>query len=417
MSRSARFRLDWRATALVAHLLTLTALIVLILIVVPGPVPLVGAAAILLLITLVLGDRRPADLGVQVEASTDRCTAGDVVSYRVRLTVAEPGSHLRAQIHPAQFVEPAGTQPWRLPAGTEHVYALRPTAWRVGSPGALQVRVTARRAGWSASVSVALPNLIVHPQQQSQPGAYAPPQLLSQIGTHVGRARGIGTDFAELRGYAAGDPLRDVNWRASARTGELMVSQRYRDQAADVVILIDHLGVHGGYDRRFADAAVRGGAAVMRAYLAAGDRVGLVLYGSVLRWIAPGQGQAHRMRLLDQLVEPPTVDSFLDPQLTRIPAAALPPRALVFCFSPLLDGRMLSALARLTGRGHRIFIIDLAGMEPQHWPPKLATATPEVWRRHRELVRTRLAESGAMVVEDVIGIPAAVRAMARGGVA
>ncbi|MBA2533330.1 MAG: DUF58 domain-containing protein [Nocardioidaceae bacterium] len=395
----------------------LTALTVVALVVTPGPVPAVGATAMLLLIALVLGDHRPDELELTVVASADRCTAGDVVRYRATLAAPGTQAHLRAEIDPAQFVELAGAQPWRLSVGSETVFDLRATAWRVGSPGVFQAQVATRYGGWSAAVSVALPYLIVHPQPEEQPTAYAPPQLLSQLGGHVGRARGIGTEFAELREYAAGDPLRDVNWRASARTGEIMVSQRYRDQAADVVILVDHLGERGAYDRRFADAAVRGGASVALAYLAAGDRVGLVLYGSVLRWIAPGQGLAQRMRLLDQLVEPPTVDSFLDPVLTRIPAVALPPRAVVFCFSPLLDPRMLSALARLTQRGHRLVVIDLAGLEPQRWPPKLSSLTPQVWRRHGELVRSRLAESGAMVVDDVTAIPTAVRAMARRGVA
>lgn len=417
MNRSAQVRLEWRATAFVAHLLVLTALLVVALAVVPGPVPAVAAAAMLLLIALVLGDRRPTLVELGVAASADRCTAGDVVRFRVTLAVGGPCVHLRAEIDPAQFVEVAGAQPWRIHDGVEHVFDLRPTAWRMGSPGALQAQISTRYGGWSAAVSVALPYLIVHPQPSAQPDAYAPPQLLSQLGMHVGRARGIGTEFAELREYAAGDPLRDVNWRASARTGELMVSQRYRDQAADIVILIDHLGARGAYDRGFADAAVRGGASVARAYLDSGDRVGLVLYGSVLRWITPGQGLAQRMRLLDQLVEPPTVDSFLDPELTRIPAAALPPRAVVFCFSPLLDRRILTALARLTSRGHRLIVIDVAGLEPQRWPSKLSTLTPQVWRRRGELVRSRLAASGAMVVDDVTGVPAAVRAMARRGVA
>lgn len=142
-----------------------------------------------------------------------------------------------------------------------------------------------------------------------------------------------------------------------------------------------------------------------------------MLYGSVIRWIPPGQGQAQQLRLLDQIVEPPPVDSFLDPELARIPAAALPARAIVFCFSPLLDGRMVSAISGLTARGHRLVVVDLAGTEPPQWPPTMSPATRQVWREHREMLRIRLSESGAMVVDDVDSLPAAVRLMTRRGVA
>lgn len=415
-SRPGGIPLDWRVTAFAGRPLVLAALALVAVAVVPGPAPLIGAASALLLASLVLAEPRPTSLRVTVGASTTRCTAGDVVRFAVTWD-ADGQVHVTGQPHPDRFVEAAGRQPWRLPKGSPTSYDLRPTSWRVGSPGHLELRVASRLGGWAAVVRVALPELIVHPGTHHRPDVYAPPQLLSQLGAHVGRARGIGTEFAEIREYAAGDPLRDVNWRASARTGGLMVSQRYRDQAADVVILLDHLGLQDAYDRRLTDAAVTGAAAVARAYLGAGDRVGVILYQSPLRWVPPGQGQAQQMRLLDQLVVPPALNSYLDPEVTRIPAAALPSRAVVFCFSPLLDGRMLGAIGELTSRGHRLVIVDLAGIEPREWPAGLARETPQVWREHRLELRRRLSESGAMVVDDPGDVVVAVRLMARRGVA
>ncbi len=414
-STTGGVRLDWHVTAFAGHLLVLAGFALAAVTIAPGPVTGIGAGAMLLLVALVLSDRRPQSIQVRFRASASRCTVGDVVRYRVGWTAALP-SYGTARLETAALVEPAGRQPWHLPAGTEHSYDVRPTGWRVGPPGTVRLRVVSRLGGWSASVGWLLPELVVHPRPERSPSVYAPAKQLSRLGVHVGRTRGTGTEFAELRDYVAGDPLRDVNWRASARTGGLMVSQRYRDQAADVVILLDHLGIRGAYDLRLTDAAVRGGASVARAYLNAGDRVGLVLYGSVIRWVPPGQGQAQQLRLLDQIVEPPLVDSYLDPELARIPAAALPARAIVFCFSPLLDGRMVSAIAGLTARGHRLVVLDLVGAEPDQWPSQLSPTTPQVWREHRGLLRTRLSEAGAMVVDDADSVPAAVRQMTRRGV-
>jgi len=195
------------------------------------------------------------------------------------------------------------------------------------------------------------------------------------------------------------------------------VSQRYQDQAADVVVLVDHSSVVGGYDRRLHDRAVRGASTVARAYLGAGDRVGLVMFGSSVRWLPPGLGRMQEARILDQIVLRPMVASLLDPDLARVPAVALPPRSILFCFSALLDQRMVAAIARLGQRGHRLIVVDTVGIRPERWPKGTDARTQEEWPRQRMLIRTRLSELGAIVIDDVNSIGVAVRGMARAGVA
>lgn len=50
---------------------------------------------------------------------------------------------------------------------------------------------------------------------------------------------GQGFDFFALRGYAPGDTLRDVNWKASARQEDLVVNQRQRETLTEMTILVD----------------------------------------------------------------------------------------------------------------------------------------------------------------------------------
>jgi uncharacterized protein (DUF58 family) len=159
------------------------------------------------------------------------------------------------------------------------------------------------------------------------------------------------------------------------------------------------------------------GPAPSRAYLAAGDRVGLVLFGSSVRWLPPGQGRMQQARILDQIVLRPVVASVIDPDLTRVPAVALPPRSIVFCFSSLLDDRMVAAIARLAERGHRLIVVDTIGTRPERWPAGTNARTQAEWPRHRMLLRTRLGEVGAIIIDDVNSIGVAVRGMARRGVA
>ena len=59
-----------------------------------------------------------------------------------------------------------------------------------------------------------------------------PAELLRRIGEHTGRAVGEGVEFAGIRPYQPGDPLRDVNRAVSIRRGQLHVNQRAASRAA-----------------------------------------------------------------------------------------------------------------------------------------------------------------------------------------
>jgi len=47
------------------------------------------------------------------------------------------------------------------------------------------------------------------------------------------------TDFRDIRKYAPGDPYRFINWKASARAGELLVNEYEREGLRTVVFVID----------------------------------------------------------------------------------------------------------------------------------------------------------------------------------
>lgn len=65
-------------------------------------------------------------------------------------------------------------------------------------------------------------------------------QAMSGVGSTERVSRRIGRDaeFYGLREYAPGDPLRHIAWRATARTGELVVREAYASVSADVVIAL-----------------------------------------------------------------------------------------------------------------------------------------------------------------------------------
>ena len=58
-------------------------------------------------------------------------------------------------------------------------------------------------------------------------------------GTTPTTLRGAGTEFDSLRSYVEGDDPRDIDWRASARSPELMVRQWRPERDRHVVIVVD----------------------------------------------------------------------------------------------------------------------------------------------------------------------------------
>jgi uncharacterized protein (DUF58 family) len=99
--------------------------------------------------------------------------------------------------------------------------------------------------------------------------------------------------FDSVREYSPGDPLRDVNWKASAkRAGELVVTEYAGEGATNRVTV----GVDAPGQRT--DAAAEAAASVAAFLLEAGLAVGLVTPGET---VPTGAGEDHRRRLYGAL--------------------------------------------------------------------------------------------------------------------
>ncbi|MFT4124369.1 MAG: DUF58 domain-containing protein [Microbacteriaceae bacterium] len=117
-------------------------------------------------------------------------------------------------------------------------------------------------------------------------------------GEYASVFHGRSLDFDDLRPYVAGDELRDVDWRASARTGTLM-TRRFVARRQHTLVLLVETGramaarAAGGEPKR--DVAIL--AAGVLGYLAVrnGDRVGMLSRSGLAR---PATGEAALERML-----------------------------------------------------------------------------------------------------------------------
>lgn len=218
------------------------------------------------------------------------------------------------------------------------------------------------------------------------------------FGELVSRAKGTGLEYADLRQWAPGDDRRSINWRVTARAGDPWVTQRHPERNADVVLLLDTFAEARRSVDATIDLAVRAAAALIDAHGRRLDRIGLMAFGGPVRWIRPGMGDRHRHRLLELLMESRIDWHHHWRGLASAPAHTLPANALVVGLTPLLDERMVAALADIRGRGFDLVIIEL---DPTAFLPgpvddegRLAR---RIWDLERDHVRRRFSEQGVVV--------------------
>jgi len=179
--------------------------------------------------------------------------------------------------------------------------------------------------------------------------------------------RGPGTEFDSLREYVPGDDVRSIDWRATARAGEVVVRTWRPERDRRVLLVLDTGRSAAGRvgDAPRLDAAMD--AALLLAALAtrAGDRVDFIAYDRVLRAAVQGSRTGE---LLADLVEAmaPLEAQLVEPDWESIAAEILrraPHRCLVVLLtaldpSPVRHG-LLPVLPRLT-RGHRVLLASVA---------------------------------------------------------
>jgi len=275
------------------------------------------------------------------------------------------------------------------------VTALRWGRW----DGRILVTVRSRGGLFAGTAVLKLGELTVFPRPPSLTQLALPAQLRTRIGDHVDRRPGEGVEFAGVRPFVPGDRLRRINWPVTSRRGALHVNQLAAEQAAEIVAVIDATADTGPPGESSLDRAVRGTAAIARAYTRAGDRVGVITLYGPLRWIAPGIGQRQFYRIVESVLGVRSLYSFVAPDMTRIPPAVLPAGALVIMFSPLLDERAIDAVIDLRERGYPVIVTDVLGTSPA---PSAGPAGPglalRLWRLEREALRYRLESLGIPVV-------------------
>lgn len=328
---------------------------------------LLVAAIPLAIAFLSVGWARPVPrLAIELTLSESRIEEGGRTTVHFQLTAAETApaveimSLLPRQVLPVsgdgrvlQHVEPGRAANWSLEVQcpVRGRFDVGTALIRVWDPSGLHVAET--RLAQPAEIAV-------YPAVARLRDVPRPLRTQSSFGNYVSARVGEGIEPGDLRPFAPGDRVRHVNWRATARRGELYVTRFQEERNADVVLLLDTMSESGVPPLSTLDLGVRAAAALAHAYLARKDRVGFIEYGGFLRWITPGTGRRQVEILTEALLPAATHFSYIAPRIDRVPPRILPPDALVIALSPLLDERFITTLGDLVARRFDVVVVAVS---------------------------------------------------------
>jgi uncharacterized protein (DUF58 family) len=392
-------------TAKLGAYVVLTALGLVAALVAGRPEPAVLAAPFGLTLALGLVFARPPELRADLELDRDRVLEGEEITLGLELEARAPVSRLEVLLDLPPRLEPlSGRNPLaiRLETGEERRLELRLRCARWGGYVLRQVHFRARDPSglltweWTVEDRHALR---VYPRPEALRELVNPLQTQAFAGNRVSRDRGEGLEFADLRPFVAGDRIRQINWRASARRNELWVNQQFVERNADVIIFLDSFTEARREAAGTLDQAIRAAASLTERYLAQKDRVGLVNFGGVLNWLQPGTGLLQRYRIVEALLDTEITLSYAWKEIEVLPRRTLPPKALVLALTPLLDERAMHALLDLRARAIDLVIVEISPLPFTSPPPgPSGELAYRLWLLRREARRLEYERAGAPVV-------------------
>ena len=309
--------------------------------------------------------------GVELEAtrhlSTDRTSPNSEVTMTVTITnQGPPLEEVLVEDHvPGDLSIRSGHSRHliRLPKDSSYTFTYKVAGPRGGYPfESVRVRindpfrVTSRELELEAKGQL----FIFPPVMRLRHVAIHPRRTRVYAGTIPARAGGTGTEFFGVREYHPGDPPRAINWRASAHHDDVLYANEFQqERVADVGIVLDGRSrtnefAHG---QSLFEYSVQAAAAVADALLAQGNRVGMLVYASFLRWTIPGYGKIQREKIMHSLAYAKPGGSDVFAGLEHLPTRLFPSESQIIMISPLQEDDLMP-LVQLRAQGYQVLVIS-----------------------------------------------------------
>jgi uncharacterized protein (DUF58 family) len=342
--------MTWRGTGLM--------LVPVAVVAIGAAVPAMLIAGLVLFVVcaaaIVVDSRRaPGRAGLRVERVCNELLSVGVAN-RVTLAIGARTAGAAAIVHERvpPHMHPSQVR-WsvRLPAGVE--YTVTPVARGDVTLGPAVIRVIGPWGlGWRQTTVYTQRPVRVDPNLAAIDvyEALARRGQLAELGLRTMRLRTEGSEFERVREAFPDDPLRAINWRATARTGRLMATELIPERAQPLLICLDHgrlMGIGAGELTKL-DHAINAALLLVHVALRSGDRAGMLAFSdTVTRTLPPRAGTAQLRRFLDATrpIQPGETEADYDDALAFF-SRWQTRRSLVVIFTDVLDPDQGKALIR-----------------------------------------------------------------------
>lgn len=300
--------------------------------------------------SLALGKNR--DVDIELINEHGQAIVADVYDHHPPTFVVE-GLPRRVRIEPHAF--------------TRFKYRMHPTERGIHHFQSVELRLYSPLALWTRRVLVEAPASVDVFPNFAAVTKYAILGTDSQISAgslHRRPRRGEGLEFHQLREYRVGDTFRQIDWKATARTGKLVAKEYQEERDQQVVFMLDtgrRMLAKEGELSHF-DHVLN--ALLLLSYVALrqGDAVGFLTCGAEPQWMKPRKGltavNVLANRLFDLKPQPVAVD--YQAAATQL-ALRQKRRALVIMMTNIRDEDSddLEVALRLLRRRHLVMIASL----------------------------------------------------------
>ncbi|MHA2026457.1 MAG: DUF58 domain-containing protein [Candidatus Thorarchaeota archaeon] len=235
-------------------------------------------------------------------------------------------------------------------------------------------------------------------------------QLGLMFGAHRTKTVGMGTDFAGFREYVPGDEFRLIDWKVSAKRGDMVIKLWEQEKNVQVICMVDSSGSMGnGYpENTKLEYAIRAAVLLTHMGLERKDLVGTCVFSDLVHgYVPPGARPNHMYDVLEILAmaEPKgwsdyeTAISYVVNQSKK--------RSLVIWMTDLEESPapLINAMKTLVANGHKAMVISPFGPwfeapVGQFGPVEKVLSeavSEELWERRTKIARA-LSRFGIQVI-------------------
>jgi uncharacterized protein (DUF58 family) len=190
---------------------------------------------------------------------------------------------------------------------------------------------------------------------------FRPHSTLHSPGSIPARLGGSGTDFFGVREYHAGDSLRWLDWRLTARhPGKFFTKEFEQEEIAEIGLILDarqRTDLQIGEESLF-EFSVGATASLAEMFLHQGHRVSLFVFGETMLNAFPGYGKTQLHRIMSCLSKAKVgTENHVPANLDFIPIRIFPSHAIIILISPLMSADR-SLFLRLHAYGYQTLLIS-----------------------------------------------------------